>query len=42
MQNTVFSGGHSASCTLKLDAIPSESVLEQIAENENIIQLRMG
>ena len=42
MQNTVFSGGQSASCTLKLDAIPPESVLERMAENENIIQLRMG
>ena len=42
MQNTVFSGGESACCTLKLDETPSEDVLTQIGTNENIIQLRMG
>lgn len=42
MQNTVFSGGESACCSLKLDAAPSEEVLAQIATNENIVQLRLG
>ncbi len=42
MQNTVFSGGESACCTLKLDEVPAKDVLGQIRANENIIQLRMG
>ena len=42
MQNTVFSGGKSASCTLKLDTAPSEEVLEKVRANEDIIQIRMG
>ncbi len=42
MQNTVFSGGESACCSLKLDAVPSEDILNQVAANENIVQLRLG
>ncbi len=42
MQNTVFSGGESACCSLKLDEVPSEEALAQIGANENIIQLRLG
>ncbi len=42
MENTIFSGGESACCSLKLDKAPSKEVLSAIGTNENIIQLRVG
>jgi D-3-phosphoglycerate dehydrogenase len=42
MQNTVFRGGESACCSLKLDEVPASDVLARIGGDENIIQLRLG
>ena len=41
MENSIFSGGKAAVCTLKLDEKPSESVLANIGDNENIIQVSL-
>jgi D-3-phosphoglycerate dehydrogenase / 2-oxoglutarate reductase len=41
MENSIFSGGRAAVCTLKLDDSPAESVLEKIRVNENIIQIAL-
>lgn len=41
MENSIFSGGRAAVCTLKLDDSPAESVLDKIRANENIIQIAL-
>ena len=41
MENRIFAGGQSASCSLLLDDVPSSEVLEKIKENENIIQVML-
>jgi len=41
MENTIFSGQAAAVCTLKLDERPSESVLEAINANPDIIQVSL-
>ena len=38
MENTIFSGATTASCTLKLDAAPDKASLERIRAGEHIIQ----
>ncbi len=38
MENSIFSGGKAAVCTLKLDSEPSAEVLERIRQGEHIIQ----
>ena len=41
MQNTIFSGGESACCTLQLDEEPSENALEKIRGSNHIIVVRL-
>ncbi len=41
MENSIFSGGKAAICTLKLDEAPSAAVLEKIRNEENIIQVSL-
>lgn len=41
MENSVFSGGRAAVCTLKLDDSPEDSVLNKIRSIENIIQIAL-
>jgi len=38
MENSIFSGGRAAVCTLKLDDKPDEAVIEKIRNTENVIQ----
>ena len=38
MENTIFNGSDAASCTLRLDDIPSEVLVEKIGQDKNIIQ----
>jgi D-3-phosphoglycerate dehydrogenase len=38
MENTIFEGGHTASCTLRLDDRPSDALLAKAQTNPNIIQ----
>ena len=38
MENTIFDGEQAACCSLVLDKIPSQSLIERIAAGENIIQ----
>lgn len=42
MENTIFSGGESACCSLKLDQAPSAELLSAMGADENIIQIRVG
>lgn len=39
MENTIFSGGKAASCSLKLDGIPSDAIMKKISDNDDIIQV---
>ena len=41
MENSIFSGGKAAVCTLKLDNEPSEDLLERIASMEHIIGVQL-
>jgi D-3-phosphoglycerate dehydrogenase len=41
MENSIFSGGKAAVCTLKLDDCPDDSVLEKISATEHIIQVHL-
>lgn len=41
MENLIFEGGQTASCTLKLDQTPSSSMLLKLSENKDIIQLML-
>ncbi len=41
MENSIFSGGRAAVCTLKLDDQPSDEVLGKIRGIENIIQISL-
>ncbi|OQY34337.1 MAG: hypothetical protein B6241_04975 [Spirochaetaceae bacterium 4572_59] len=41
MENSVFSGGQAAVCTLKLDASPSDSILEKVRGIKNVIQIAL-
>ena len=38
MENTIFNGSDAASCTLRLDDIPSKALVEKIGQDKNIIQ----
>ena len=42
MQNTVFSGGTTATCTLKLDSQPSEDVISELNEGKEIIHVELN
>jgi D-3-phosphoglycerate dehydrogenase len=39
MENTIFEIGHAASCTLRLDKMPTAELLEKIRKNKDIIQV---
>lgn len=39
MENSIFTGGQAAVCTLRLDDTPSEELLKRIRQGENIIQV---
>lgn len=41
MENTIFSGGTTASCTLKLDTAPGEESLRRIRSGEHVIQVAL-
>lgn len=41
MENMIFEGGATASCTLRLDDMPSAAVLAAVKQNANIIQLSL-
>jgi len=41
MENTIFSGGTTASCTLKLDTAPDEESLQRIRTGEYVIQVAL-
>ncbi|MFP4114298.1 MAG: NAD(P)-dependent oxidoreductase [Spirochaetota bacterium] len=41
MENTIFQGGTTASCALKLDKAPDDSRLERIRGAENVIQVML-
>ncbi len=41
MENMIFEGGATASCTLRLDDMPSAAVLAAIKQNADIIQLSL-
>ncbi len=42
MQNTVFSGGTTATCTLKLDSKPSEEVVRELNAGKEIIHVELN
>ncbi len=42
MQNTVFSGGTTATCTLKLDSKPSEQVIRELNTGKEIIHVELN
>lgn len=42
MQNTVFSGGTTATCTMKLDSQPSEKVIRELNRGEEIIHVELN
>jgi len=39
MENTIFEGGKTASCTIKLDSMPSGTFIEKISAVNNIVQV---
>ena len=39
MENTIFNGAETATCTLKLDRAPADDVIERLQGGEHIIQL---
>ncbi|MCK4627114.1 MAG: hydroxyacid dehydrogenase, partial [Phycisphaerae bacterium] len=41
MENTIFDGGQTASCTLRLDSEPSPKTIEKISGEKNIIQVML-
>ena len=41
MQNTIFSGGATASCSLKLDRAPDNEHLDRIRAGEHVIQVSL-
>ncbi|MDC7233986.1 MAG: ACT domain-containing protein, partial [Spirochaetales bacterium] len=41
MENSIFSGGRAAVCTLKLDDSPDSAVLEKIQSRDHIIQVAL-
>ncbi|HOW27559.1 MAG TPA: NAD(P)-dependent oxidoreductase [Elusimicrobiota bacterium] len=41
MENTIFTGGTAASCTLLLDSEPSAEILAQIGKDKNIMQVSL-
>ena len=41
MENTIFDGGHAASCNLVLDKTPDGSSLKRIGDMDNIIQVML-
>ncbi len=41
MENMIFEGGATASCTLRLDDMPSDAVLKAINQNADIIQVSL-
>ncbi len=41
MENTILQGGQAASCSLKLDDTPSDSLVDNIRAAENIIQVSL-
>ena len=41
MENVIFDGGRAATCSLKLDSKPDESVVERVRTSENVIRARI-
>ncbi len=41
MENVIFDGGRAATCSLKLDSKPDESVVERVRKSENVIRARI-
>ncbi len=41
MQNTIFSGGHAACCTMQLDSLPGDEILKRIASSDLIYVARV-
>jgi len=39
MQNSIFDGGKAAVCTIKLDGMPSDELIEKISASEDIINI---
>lgn len=41
MENLIFEGGLTASCTLKLDETPSDAMIKKLSENKDIIKIML-
>lgn len=41
MENTIFEGGLTACCILKLDQMPSTAMIDKLPRNKDIIQIML-
>lgn len=41
MENTIFEGGQTATCTLRLDDVPSDTTIKKLSQDKNIIRVML-